>query len=230
MKKMRIKNLIIFSLLLLASNAAFCYTLESSELKAIIEKQLKAQINDPDTQISISGVPYEKIVTIDSTRPKVEIIPQNPNFKRVMVKDAKNNTVKTFSINIQTKTYKNVLVATAQIPFGAEINSANSRIEKKEVSRILNNVIFEPVQGVSAARNYPVGSIIQTNGIKQKPIVLKNSIIDIVFLSSKGLKITLQGKALKDGGVGETILVRSDKYNKTYNAIVNSNRTVTVRI
>lgn len=210
--------------------AAFCYTLESSELKAIIENQLKAQITDPDTQITISGVPFEKIITQDNIRPRVEITSQNPNFKRVIVKDAKNTIVKAFSINVQTKIYKNVLVATAQIPFGAEINSTNTTFAKKEVSRVLNSAIYEPIQGVNASRNYPVGSIIQTNGIKQKPIVLKNSIIDIVFLSAKGLKITVQGKALNDGAIGQTILVRSDKYNKTYNAQVNSNRSVTVRI
>lgn len=229
MKKCMFKNLIL-SLLMLSTQAAFCYTLTNSELTSIITNKIKAENKNPDCEISISGVPYEKIITADATRPRVEVVSLNPNFKRVIVKDSRNIAVKTFSVNVQTRIYKNVLVATKQIPFGAEINSTNTTLTRKEVSRYLDSAIFEPVSNVSAARNYPIGAIIQTNGIKQKPVVLKNSIIDIVFLSSKGLKITLQGKALKDGGIGETILVRSDKYNKTYNAKVEANRTVTVRI
>lgn len=230
MKKCVFKNLIISLALCLSTQAAFCYTLENAELTSIIKNKLQSEIKDPDTQINISGVPYEKIITPDATKPYVQIVSQNPNFKRVVVKDSKGTVVKAFSINVQTKIYKNVLVATTQIPFGAEINSTNTALVKKEVSRYLDSAFFEPISGVSASRNYPNGSIILSNGVKQKPVVLKNSIIDIVFLSSKGLKITIQGKALADGAVGQTILVRSNQYNKTYNAIVNPNRTVTVRI
>lgn len=215
---------------MLSTQAAFCYTLTNSELTSIITNKIKAENKNPDCEITISGVPYEKIVTTDVARPRVEIVSLYPNFKRVIVKDSRNVAIKTFSINVQTKIYKNVLVATKQIPFGAEINSTNTVLARKEISRFLDSAIFEPINGVQAARNYPVGAIIQTNGIKQKPVVLKNSIVDINFLSSKGLRITLQGKALKDGGIGDTILVRSDKYNKTYNAKVEANRTVTVRI
>ena len=35
---------------------------------------------------------------------------------------------------------------------------------------------------------------------------------------------------MKDGGIGDTIPVRSDKYNKIYNAKVNSTNEVMVRI
>ena len=70
----------------------------------------------------------------------------------------------------------------------------------------------------------------KTKPIKQKALVLKDSCVDIIFLSSKGLKITLQGKALKEGAMGDTILVRSNKYNKIYNATVSSSNEVTVRI
>ena len=47
---------------------------------------------------------------------------------------------------------------------------------------------------------------------------------------TRDIMIKLQGRALKDGAIGEKILVRSDKYNKIYSAIVNSANEVTVRI
>jgi len=59
--------------------------------------------------------------------------------------------------------------------------------------------------------------------------VLKNSSIDIIF-ESKNMNIKLRGKALNDGAKGDRILVKSDKYNKTYNAIIKSENEVIVRI
>ena len=40
----------------------------------------------------------------------------------------------------------------------------------------------------------------------------------------------MQGYALKDGAIGEVIPVKSDRYNKTYSAMVNSTNEVIVRI
>ena len=83
--------------------------------------------------------------------------------------------------------------------------------------------------GIISKRNYQKGNIILSTGTKAKSSILKNSSIDIVFIS-KGLNIKLRGKALKDGAIGETILVKSDKYNKTYTATVKSENEVIVRI
>lgn len=229
------KKLIILLTLLLSTQQAFCYTLTYDELNKSIQNKLKQQTNFNDCTIKVSGIPYEKIITQDATAPKIEIISQNqtfqPNsFKRVVVKDSKNNIIKAFSINVQTLVYQNVLVAKTQIPFGAELSASNTAIERKEVSRFLDKTLSTLEYGSIASRNYPKDSIIVSNGIKQKAAMLKNSTIDIIFLSQKGLRITVQGKALKDGAVGETILVKSDKYNKTYNATVNSSRQATVRI
>ena len=58
---------------------------------------------------------------------------------------------------------------------------------------------------------------------------LKNSNIDIVF-QSKNLNIKVRGKALKEGALGDKILVRSEKYNKTYTGTIKSANEVVVRI
>ena len=53
--------------------------------------------------------------------------------------------------------------------------------------------------------------------------------VDIVF-EGNGVQITLRGKALTEGAIGDIIPVRSEKYNKTYSAKIDSNSKVTVRI
>ena len=82
---------------------------------------------------------------------------------------------------------------------------------------------------MTSARNFQKGAIITNNYLKAKSAVIKNSIVEIVFISNS-LKITLQGKALKDGAIGDIIPVRSDKYNKIYTGKINSENEVMVRI
>lgn len=236
--KKAMKNLIIFSILMFLGQSAFCYTLTSEQLnKAVLNKieiQTKTNFGFDDFKINLTGIPKENIVTNETIAPKIEVVSQNQNFqpytyKRIIIKDSKNNVVRTFSINVQTLVYQKVLTASSTIPFNSEINASNTTLERKEVSRFLNKTIANPLNAVST-RNYQKGGVILSDGIKQKAAVVKNSTVEIVFVSKKGMKITLQGKALKDGSIGETILVRSNKYNKTYNAVVNSANEVTVRI
>ena len=151
-------------------------------------------------------------------------------YKRVVIKDSRNNIIKAFPINVQTLIYKDVLVASSIIPYNSEISPKNTTLERREISRYLGKTLSDNSKVYVSTRNYPKGSIILSDAIKQKALILKDSCVDIIFLSNNGLKITLQGKALKEGAMGDTILVRSNKYNKIYNATVSSSNEVTVRI
>lgn len=236
-----LKNLILFLTLVLTTQGAFCYCLTYDNLNSIIKtkalNEAKKTLSsyNADIKINIQGIVKENIITKDNSIPKVELIGQdstfNPNsYKRVVVKDGNNNVVRVFNINVQTLVYKDVLVANEQIPFNGEINSKNTILSKKEISRFLGNTYSSYISNSVAKRNFPKGSIILANGVKEKSVIAKNSMVDIVFLSNKGLRIRLQGKALKEGAIGEAIPVRSNTYNKTYNAIVHSSSEVIVRI
>ncbi len=239
-----IKNLIFTFFALMTINAGHCYTLNYNELYSNIYSNVYCEIKQniskysSDFEIKLTGIPKEAIYTNDATKPKIEIISQNPQgntfspnlYKRIYIKDSKNNIIKSFPINIQTKVYKEVLIANEIIPFGVEINSNNTELKRCEISRNLTNVLIEIPKGLISKRNYQKGSMILANSVKAQSIVLKNSLINIRFLSAAGLEIKLQGLALKDGAVGEIILVKSQKYNKTYNAVVDSASQVTVKI
>lgn len=239
MKKLII-NLILF-IFILNIQQGYSYTLTykqlSEHINKIISQEAKQNFEKYNAEIKtkINGIPNASVITNENIAPKIEIISTNSNFqtnslKRVVIKDSKNNIVKSFPINVQTLVYKDVLVASDLITFNGEINQTNTTIEKREISKYLGKTYSDYVQNLNANRNFPKGSVILSGYIKEKPVVLKNSTIDIIFKSDKGLKITLQGKALKDGSIGDIILVKSDKYNKTYNAKVSAKNEVTVRI
>ena len=216
-----IKNLILFLVLTLAQSA-FSYVLTSEELKQDILKEVNLEVQkqiknySSDYSIDVIGVLKDSIITSENAKPKIEIISQNNSFqpnsyKRVMIRNSDNSLVKAFPITIQTRVYADVLTAQEIIAYNEPITSKNSQ----------NDLISK--------RNYQAGSVIVANYAKEKSCILKNSSIDIVF-QSKSMNIKLRGKALKEGSIGDTILVRSDKYNKTYTGIVKSENEVMVRI
>ncbi|MBQ4647059.1 MAG: flagellar basal body P-ring formation protein FlgA [Candidatus Gastranaerophilales bacterium] len=238
--KKQIKNLILFLILAFSSNASFCYTLTHSELKedilSKITPEIKAQLAEysNDFKINILGISNQSIITNETTKPKIEIISQNNNFsqnsyKRILVKNSNGTIIKAFPINVQTQVYAPVLVASETIAYNQTINQTNTKLEKREISKYLGKTYSNQVSNLISTRNYPKGSVILETYAKQKAVMLKNSSIDIVF-ESKNMNIKLRGKALKDGAIGERILVKSDKYNKTYNGIIKSENEVIVRI
>lgn len=234
MKKM-IKNLIIFLILIISQNA-FCYTLQSDDLHKIIynrvNSETKKQLGNLEYKINIQ-MPAGDIITNDLEAPKIELPSCQEftpvSFRRVTIKDSKGNIVKTLPVSVKISVYQEVLTATQPIAFNKSIDSSNSKTEKREVSKCLNNVLTSLPNNYVASKNIVKGGIIQKNSVKQKAIIEKNQNVDIVF-QGKGVQITLRGKALKEGARGETILVRSEKYNKTYSAKVDSQSKVTVRI
>ena len=78
-----IKNLILFLILALASNASFAYVLTSDELKNELNIKINSQIKEQlknyssDYKIKITGVPTENITTSENIKPIIEIISQN---------------------------------------------------------------------------------------------------------------------------------------------------------
>ena len=229
-----IKNLIL--ILFLISNCAFSYVLTSSEINNTIKNKInfttKQILSDYEYKIQISQIPQDSFSVSDNY--KIEVIEQNQKFSpiryaRVIIKD-KNSILKTYPVTIETKVYKNVLVALDNIQYNCDVTKNNTTLEKREISKYFDKVLDNIQENSVSIKNIQKGSIILKNNIKQKALISKNSDIDIIFQSQKGLKITLKGRALKDGALGETITVRSDKYNKTYSAIVQSSTSATVRI
>ena len=239
MIKSIVKNIILIVFFANLQNA-FCYTLTSAELKQdILNKitpEIKSQVSSysSDFKISITGLSQNPIITTELAKPKIEIISQNNNFtqnqyKRIIIKDSNGAIIKAFPINVQVQVYAPVLIASENIQFNQGINEHNTKLEKREISKYLDKVYSFCPENMTSNRNYPKGSIILSQHTKQKAIVLKDSNVDIIF-ESKNMNIKLRGRALKEGSLGERILVKSDKYNKIYNGIIKSENEVVVRI
>ena len=194
--KQNLPALLSYCFIVLLSQNACCYTLTGSQLNAIIvnkiASEIKKELGDLEYKIDIQNEIPDSITTNDSKPPIILISSSNGysplSYRRVTIKDSNENTVKIFPINVHIALYKNVLVASENISFGKNIDTTNSKIEKRDVSKFYDKTLTElPINYVSS-RNIMKDSIILTSSVKKRAVIQKNQSVDIVF-QGKGIQI-----------------------------------------
>lgn len=239
MKNFYSKILILF-LFLALSAPVFSQTLSREEIEAQIIEQIKVltqkqiePLGGGEIQVKILNMPQGDIKTKNETVIKVESNTNNflyRDIKRVSIYDG-NTFVKSFPISVNTLVFREVLCATNPIARDQNISISNSTLKKAQIGEYIGQTIdSNPKNALVATRNIPKDTPILKHYVKSKPDVIKDSTINIVFKSNGDLKITVDGKALKEGSIGDNILVKSIKYNKVYRATVSNKNEATVRI
>ena len=240
MKNKTTKILITATLLLFSTLNCNAQKMSQEEFKSAIIEQITLQaqkqvdkLGGGDIEVKILNMPRGGIEVQNKLKITVE---SNTNgflsrdIKRVSVYDGKT-FIKSFPISVNTLVYKEVLCATNPIVREQAISISNSGVQKMQIGQYLGQTIDKyPKAELVATRNVPKGSPILKNYVKSKPDVLKDSTINIIFKSNDNLKITVDGKALKEGSIGDNIQVKSLKYNKIYQATVSNKNEVTVKI
>lgn len=242
MKNLNYKILIATIMILsaISSLSAQGYTLTQSQLEKTIKSQIKIQaqkqvdeLGGGEVEVKLMNMPYGNIETKEKARVKVE---SNTNtflardIKRVSIYDGET-FVKSFPVSVNTLVYKEVLSAINPIVRSQTINVSNSSISKAEIGQYLGKTIDTyPQIDFVAQRNIAKGTPILKDYVKSKPDVIKDTTVNIIFRSNDNLKITVDGKALKEGSIRDSIPVRRLRYNKIYQATVSNKNEVTVRI
>lgn len=240
MKNKTIKSLISLFILALSVSSVSAYTLSRADFEAEVKKQITIQaqkqiekLGGGEIEVRILNMPQTNIQT--KNQPIIKVDSNTNGFlsrdlKRVSIYDGAT-FIKSFPISVNTLVYRDVLCATNPIAREQNITISNSSIKKSEIGQYLGQTIETfPQKPLVATRNIQKDGVILKTYVKSKPDVLKDSTINIVFKSKDNLKITVDGKALKEGSIGDNILVKSLKYNKVYNATVSNKNEATVRI
>lgn len=237
------KILNILFIFFLTSTSAFAYELKKAELEnfvvAELAKQTKiqmAQYLPSSIDVKIINLPTTEVVVVTEKAPKIEVV---SNFDRFMQYDIKKiiisengKVLKTIPANVKVSVYKNVLVAKNYINQFDVINNLNTYSKKMEVGANIKEVISEikPNQPLVAARNVSKDGLILNCFTKTKPDVIRNSDVKIIFKKGDELNIEIEGIALREGRIGDVIVVRNKKYNKMYTATVVEANQVEVKL
>jgi len=104
---------------------------------------------------------------------------------------------------------------------GEIITEADLEWKKFPIRRILRNAVVSSSQliGQTVKRPLPAGKLVRKNEITMPVLVSKGSIVLMTYKRGR-LVLTMQGRALEDGGAGETIRLMNQKSKQTVFAVV----------
>ncbi|GBF23293.1 flagellar basal body P-ring biosynthesis protein-like protein [Candidatus Gastranaerophilus sp. (ex Termes propinquus)] len=238
MTKLLKLSLIILSLFALAGGA-FAYQLSVDEVKNEIIEQVTKEAKSytqGDIEVIITGMVFSGLKTQGEKAPYIKVISNQKRFmhkdiKRVVISDGKE-VLASFPVNVTVLVYKDVLVARGPIASFAVVTPSNSELRRMEVGLHIQKVITEAegAKQLIATRNFSDGALILKPYTRSKPDIVRNTGVNLVFYSNEGMNIQMEGVALGEGNVGDTVLVRNTRYNKVHSGTIVGENEIMVRI
>jgi len=155
----------------------------------------------------------------------------NYTFRNIL-KNAKPNVSLSESPKIERKQQTVKMTAVYVL---AEDKSKGEKITKSDLilsmeKNFLTREAFEkvtPALGKILKRSLKKGTILKKNHLKPDWLVYKNQKITIENSIGK-IKVTMEGIALKNGVMGDRVLVRNISSNKTIEGFVNGDKKITI--
>lgn len=206
--------------------------------RAQIQKSISSEIvktyrayTDADLEVSVNNLPFTSVELRDG-RVSYKVTSNQDMFmardiKRVQI-FVNGQLAKSFAAPVQVKAYKNVLVAREYIDRDSAITALNTKVERREISNILDNVLTQNrlASEMFSKKVYRENEVIDKRFVKRQPDVTRNDEVVALF-KSKDITISVSATSLSDGMIGDYVLLKSAKYNKSYRGkVIGRNRVV----
>lgn len=233
----KIFSLTLIAILALTAVKADATVVKESELKSIIAQKVVEnfrQYTDAQMEVNVVALPFREL-NLPEGQITYEI---KTNATKFMARDLEKVTVyvngrvaKVFNAPVVIKAYKNVLVASGEIPRERELSASVVKIEKREVSNIIDNVLEaeDLSKGIIAKKFFAKNELVDRRYVKLRPDIMRNSLVTVMF-NTNNLTISIEATALSDGSVGDNICIMNKGYNKIYKGIVIGENKVLVKI
>lgn len=124
-------------------------------------------------------------------------------------------------VPVLVKAYREVVVARGPIPRGALISEGDIEMAEKELNALGRNFFDDPadVVGKAARRNIPAGGTFGPGAVEAMDVVKRGDDVRI-SAGAPGMVVSMQGKALSDGHVGQRIRVENLSSKRIVQAVV----------
>ncbi len=234
----KIFSTILTTLILTSGISVDARTLSADVIKILIADEVKSDlaVYKPDEVIvGVSNLPVESITVPDG---KVSLSVAS-NSKKLNPKEFKKITimvnkkpVRVLHAAVSVQVFKNVPVAKEVIARDKAISMRSIEMKKVDITGNIDDVLTpEDLSGGLIARKmfYP-SEIITKKYTVSRPDVVRNAIVSVNFKSGEDLSIMVEGIALSQGRIGDTIQVKNKNYNKIYTGTVVGENRVQVEI
>jgi flagellar basal body P-ring formation protein FlgA len=138
--------------------------------------------------------------------------------------------IKRLTVSANIEVWSDVVVTAKPLGRNQPITAADITIEKVNLSRAPADAIVRRDQaiGLRTRRPLAIHTILCNEQIVKPPVIRRGDVVRIVA-ESPGLKVTTQGVAKEDGGVGERIRIINANSKKVIYARIVDSQTVQVR-
>ncbi len=218
-------------------NNAYAQSLNKDFLNEQIAQQVTKQLKNKvkgDLSIQLATVPFEQIIVPEGSVCVKAIIKDEELTPRKIVEVeiwVNNQLNKKLNLPVDLKVYDNVWIASNIISRDKNFNPSNVAIDRKDITNDYDNVMRseDDIENYVANKNFRISEIINKKFIKQKPDILKNTTVSAIF-ESDSIQVAIDAQALESASVGDSIRIKSPKYNRYYVGEVISKNVVLVRL
>lgn len=229
---------LLLSLALLFAASVQAQVITSAQVKNDVSKLFEnsyKKITTGDVQVKILGTSFAELQLPDGhVSYKIaaggdKILPRDIKRVDVMVN---GNFVKTLNLPAQTSVYKDVLVANDFIDREQAITRDCTTLKRVDVALKADYVLDENMlnKEITTKKVFQKGEIIDKRFVKIRPDIVRNADVRVFFVSNGAVMVTIDGKAMADGMLGDYINVENKNYKKVYNGKVIGENRVLVNI
>lgn len=137
---------------------------------------------------------------------------------RVMIAvDASPVTSATVCLRVER--YDDLLVAARDIPRGEALAPEAFALERRDVMQVMGAPLRDlaAIAGCRAKLRLSAGAVLTTQSVERIPVIHRGDPV-IVTLSAGAVRVTLQGIARSDAGVGETVMLLNPSSKREFAA------------
>lgn len=231
------KFLVTALIMMISTLGASAQVVTSADVKASVAKILEdgyKKISDGDVEVKVSATQFAQLqlpdgkITYKIVSGADKVVPRD--IKRVDVY-VNNAFVRSLNLPVQTKVYREVLVARDFIDREQAVTRESTEVKKVDVSMKMDYVLEERMlsKEISTKKAFQKGEIIDKRFVKMRPDVARNSDVRIFFVSNGAVMISIDGTAMMDGMCGDYVNVENRNYKKVYNGkVIGENKVLVV--
>ena len=233
-----IKTFLILSVLIGSAHICQAQVVSAEKFKSLVVQQAKKDLqkyNIDDSEISVGHLPVSSF-TLPDGKISVEIVSGSNNlsareFKKINI-NVNGKYARTYYAPIETKAFKHVAVAKEVIQRDKIVPLQAVEFKRMDVVGNLENTVSldDISKELVATKVFYPGEMITKRYTMAKPDIVKNAMVTVNFRAGVGLNITVEGIAMMQGNIGDTIQVKNKRFNKIYTGEVTGVNQVLVQI
>ncbi len=237
----KLKTLLISAIITAAAVipcASQAQVLSADQFRTIVAKQAQKDLQKYDideSEVTVGHLPLQSFELPDG-KVTVEIASgvngiTAREFKKINI-NVNGRYVRSYYAPIETKAYKYVAVAKQVIQRDKIIPLQAVEFKKMNVVGNIDNTLNQNdiAKEIVATKMFYPGDMITKRYTVAKPDVVKNAMVTVNFRTGSTLNIAVEGIALMQGNIGDTIQVKNKRFNKIYTGEVIGINQVLVQI